>query len=45
MPAGDKRCVEQGSSPTGLVARPILTELSPAEFETLVTDMFGKMRL
>ena len=41
----DKRFVEQGDVLSGLDARPNLMELSPSEFEALVSNLFGKMGL
>lgn len=41
----DKRFVDQGDVLSGLDARPNLMELSPTEFENLVSNLFGKMGL
>jgi restriction system protein len=41
----DKRYIEQGDVLSGLDARPNLMDLTPSEFETLVSNMFGKMGL
>ncbi len=41
----DKRFVEQGDVLSGLDSRPNLMDLTPTEFETLVSNMFGKMGL
>lgn len=41
----DKRFIEQGDALSGLEARPNLMDLTPAAFETLVSNLFGKMGL
>lgn len=41
----DKRFVDQGDILSGLDTRPNLMELSPSEFENLVSNLFGKMGL
>lgn len=41
----DKRFIEQGDALSGLEARPNLMELSPAEFEVLVSNLFTQMGL
>jgi restriction system protein len=41
----DKRFVDQADVLSGLDARPNLMELSPTEFEGLVSNLFGKMGL
>lgn len=41
----DKRFVEQGDALSGLEARPNLMDLTPSEFEVLVSNLFGKMGL
>ncbi len=41
----DKRFIEQGDALSGLETRPNLMDLTPAEFEVLVSNLFGKMGL
>jgi restriction system protein len=41
----DKRFVEQGDVLSGLESRPNLMELTPTEFEGLVSNLFGRMGL
>ncbi len=41
----DKRYIEQGDILSDLESRPNLMELSPSEFETLVSNLFSKMGL
>jgi len=41
----DKRFIEQGDVLSGIDSRPNLMELTPAEFENLVSNLFGKMGL
>ncbi|MGA9100280.1 MAG: restriction endonuclease [Methanotrichaceae archaeon] len=41
----DKRFIEQGDVLSGLDSRPNLMELTPSEFENLVSNLFGKMGL
>ncbi len=41
----DKRFIEQGDALSGLESRPNLMDLTPSEFETLVSNLFGKMGL
>ncbi|MCJ0764563.1 restriction endonuclease [Variovorax terrae] len=41
----DKRFIEQGDALAGLEARPNLLDLTPAEFEVLVSNLFGQMGL
>lgn len=41
----DKRFVEESDVLSGLDQRPSLMELSPGEFENLITNLFGKMGL
>ncbi len=41
----DKRFVEEGDILSGLDQRPNLMELTPSEFETLITNLFTKMGL
>lgn len=41
----DKRYIEQGEILSDLESRPNLMELSPSEFETLVSNLFTKMGL
>jgi len=41
----DRRFIEQSDVLGGLDARPNLMELSPSEFENLVSNLFGKMGL
>lgn len=41
----DKRFVEQGDVLSGLDSRPNLMDLTPSEFEALVSNLFGRMGL
>ena len=41
----DKRFIEQGDVLSGIDSRPNLMELTPSEFENLVSNLFGKMGL
>ncbi|MCW2475928.1 MULTISPECIES: restriction endonuclease [unclassified Symbiopectobacterium] len=41
----DKRFIEQGDALSGLETRPNLMELSPSEFEVLVSNLFTQMGL
>ncbi|MDY0744763.1 restriction endonuclease [Paucibacter sp. R3-3] len=41
----DKRFIEQGDALSGLESRPNLMDLTPSEFEVLVSNLFGKMGL
>ncbi len=41
----DKRFVDQGDALSMLESRPNLLDLTPSEFETLVSNLFGKMGL
>ena len=41
----DKRFIEQGDALSSLESRPNLLDLKPSEFETLVSNLFGKMGL
>jgi len=41
----DKRFIEQGDVLSNLDSRPNLMELTPSEFENLVSNLFGKMGL
>lgn len=41
----DKRFIEQGDALSGLEPRPNLMDLTPSEFEILVSNLFGKMGL
>ncbi len=41
----DKRFIEQGDALACLESRPNLMDLTPSEFETLVSNLFGKMGL
>ncbi|MDC6167534.1 restriction endonuclease [Paucibacter sp. XJ19-41] len=41
----DKRFIEQGDALSGLESRPNLMDLTPSEFEILVSNLFGKMGL
>jgi restriction system protein len=41
----DKRFIEQGDILSGIDSRPNLMELTPSEFENLVSNLFGKMGL
>lgn len=41
----DKRFIEQGDALSGLETRPNLMDLTPSEFEVLVSNLFGKMGL
>ncbi len=41
----DRRFIEQGDALSVLESRPNLMDLTPAEFETLVSNLFGKMGL
>jgi restriction system protein len=41
----DKRFIEQGDALSGLESRPNLMDLTPSEFELLVSNLFGKMGL
>ncbi|MDY0744791.1 restriction endonuclease [Paucibacter sp. R3-3] len=41
----DKRFIEQGDVLSGLESRPNLMDLTPSEFEVLVSNLFGKMGL
>ncbi|ALU90038.1 mrr restriction system protein [Herbaspirillum rubrisubalbicans M1] len=41
----DKRFIDQGDVLTGLESRPNLLDLTPGEFEILVSNLFGKMGL
>ncbi|WP_255483381.1 restriction endonuclease [Cedecea sp. P7760] len=41
----DKRFIDQGDALSGLEARPNLMELSPSEFEVLVSNLFTQMGL
>lgn len=41
----DQRFIEQGDALTGLESRPNLMDLTPSEFEVLVSNLFGKMGL
>jgi restriction system protein len=41
----DKRFVEQGDALSGLESRPNLMDLTPTEFEVLVSNLFTKMGL
>ncbi|WP_422018523.1 restriction endonuclease [Roseateles sp.] len=41
----DKRFLEQGDALSGLESRPNLMDLTPSEFEILVSNLFGKMGL
>ncbi|WP_428505138.1 restriction endonuclease [Roseateles sp.] len=41
----DKRFIEQGDALGVLESRPNLMDLTPSEFETLVSNLFGKMGL
>jgi len=41
----DKRFVEQGDVLSGIDSRPNLMDLTPGEFENLVSNLFGKMGL
>lgn len=41
----DKRFIEQGDMLSGLETRPNLLDMTPSEFEVLVSNLFGKMGL
>lgn len=41
----DKRFIDQGDAISGLESRPNLMELTPSEFEVLVSNLFAKMGL
>lgn len=41
----DKRFIDQGDALSTLESRPNLMDLTPSEFETLVSNLFGKMGL
>lgn len=41
----DPRFIEQGDALSGLESRPNLMDLTPSEFEVLVSNLFGKMGL
>lgn len=41
----DKRFIEQGDALSGLESRPNLLDLTPSEFEVLVSNLFSKMGL
>jgi restriction system protein len=41
----DKRFIEQGDVLSGIDSRPNLMDLTPSEFENLVSNLFGKMGL